>query len=146
MGSHLFHLNATPPQNIYPNGTRIDVTQSLFPALKEMALSFLSLHPEGFREPHWHPNAHELSYCLEGKALMTIFSPEAGHDTCLIEPGTLTFVPMGYLHHIQNIGPEFVKMLLCFNDAQPEEINLSSAVGVMPPHALGATFSLSSFF
>lgn len=143
---HLFHLSATSPQFIYSKGTRIDVSQSLFPVLKGMALSLLSLEPNGFREPHWHPNANELGYCLEGKALMTIFSPGAGHDTFTIEPGCLTFVPMGYLHHIQNIGNEAVKMLLCFTDAQPEEINLSSSIGVMPSHALGAVFNLDANF
>lgn len=143
---HLFHLNSTPPQNVYPKGSRIDVNQSLFPALKNMALSLLTLNPEGFREPHWHPNAHELSYCLEGKAIMTIFSPGAGHDSFIIEPGCLAFVPMGYLHHIQNIGKETVKMLICFSHADPEDLNLSSAVGSMPPHALAATFNLESPF
>jgi hypothetical protein len=28
----------------------------------------------GLREPHWHPNANELTYCLTGEALVTIFS------------------------------------------------------------------------
>lgn len=144
--SHLFHLNALSPQHVYPQGTRIDVTQSVFPVLKEMALSLLSVNPMGFREPHWHPNAHELSYCVQGRALMTIFSPGAGHDTFIIEPGCLAFVPMGYLHHIQNIGNEEIKMLICFSDAQPEEINLSSSVGVMPSHVLGSTFNLTASF
>lgn len=144
--THLFYLNATSPQNFYSEGTRIDVNQSVFPALKGMALSLLSLNAQGFREPHWHPNAHELGYCLEGRALMTIFSPGAGHDTFIIEPGSLAFVPMGYLHHVQNIGNETFKILLCYTDEQPDEINLSSSVGVMPVHALGATFHLNASF
>lgn len=143
---HLFHLNATSPKHVYPKGERIDVNQTIFPVLKEMALSLLSLKPEGFREPHWHPNAHELSYCLKGKAIMTIFSPGAGHDTFIIEPGTLAFVPMGYLHHIQNVGQEDVKMLVCFSNENPEDINLSSSIGVMPDSALGATFNLNASF
>lgn len=144
--SHLFHLSATPAQFVSANGSRIDVTQDLFSVLKGMSLSFLSLHPKGFREPHWHPNANELGYCLEGKALMTIFSPGASHDTFIIEPGTLAFVPKGYLHHLQNIGEGSFKMLLCFNDAHPEDLNLSSAIGCMPARALGSTFNLPSTF
>jgi len=144
---HLFHLGAIPPQHVYPKGSRTDATKSLFPALTEMSISLLTISPKGFREPHWHPNAHELSYCLQGKALMTIFSPGAGHDSFIIEPGCLAFVPMGYLHHIQNLGTEDAKFLVCFSDAQSEDINLSSAVGVMPSHVLGSTFKLSpSFF
>lgn len=144
--SHLFHLNATPPQNIYPNGTRIDINQILFPILRGMSLSLLSLNSNGFREPHWHPNVHELSYCLEGKALITIFSPEARHDTFIIEAGSLAFIPMGYLHHIQNISNDNLKMLLCFSDKNPEEINLSSSIGAMPAQALGTIFNLDATF
>lgn len=145
-GSHLFHLAQTLPQKKYADGCRIDCTHVLFPELKGMALSHLTLNPIGFREPHWHPNAHELGYCLEGRALMTIFSPGAGHDTFIIEPGTLSFVPMGYLHHVQNLGDEPVKMLLCFSHEMPDELNLSSTLGMIPGHALGATFSLEPQF
>jgi oxalate decarboxylase len=74
-----------------------------FSLLKGMALYSLRLHNGGVREPHWHPNAAELSYCLSGKALMTIFSPGAGHDTFTVDTGEIVFVPKGYLHHIENI-------------------------------------------
>lgn len=144
--SHLFHLSRTTQQRKYRDGCRIDSNHTLFPVLKGMALSHLTLSQNGFREPHWHPNAHELSYCLEGRALMTIFSPGGGHDTFVIEPGTLAFVPMGYLHHVQNIGDEPVKMLLCFSHEMPDELNLSSTLAVIPAHALGATFGLESQF
>ena len=56
-----------------------------FPLLKGMALYLLRLDSGGVREPHWHPNAAELSYCLSGSALMTIFSPGAGHDTFTVK-------------------------------------------------------------
>lgn len=144
--SHTSRLDAASPQMVYPLGTRTDMNQQNFPILKEMALSLLRLKPKGFREPHWHPNASELSYCLEGRGLMTIFSPGEGHDTFIIEPGTLAFVPMGYLHHVQNIGSEPLKMLLCFNDANPEDLNLSSSMGITPSSILGSTFSLKSSF
>ena len=145
--THLFHLSQTAPQNLYEDGSRIDVTQQQFPPLKGMALSYLTLKEWGVREPHWHPNAHELGYCLEGKALMTIFSPGNSHDSFIIEPGTLAFVPMGSLHHIQNLGDSPFKMLLCFTHELPEELNLTSTLAMIPFPALGATFSLEpSFF
>ena len=148
MGSpHLFHLFNSQLQTTCEGGRRIDVTADQLPALSGMALSLLELNPAGFREPHWHPNAHELSYCLEGTGLMTIFSPGAGHDTFTIQPGDIAFVPMGYLHHVENTGKTPLKMALCFNHQDPEDIDLSSGVGVMPAHIMGDTFSLpASFF
>lgn len=146
MSSHLFHLDSTPPQNVTEQGTRTDVNQLDCPVLTGMALSLLQLKPNGMREPHWHPNANELSYCLEGKALMTIFSPGSGHDSFLIEPGTLAFVPMGALHHIENLGDGPLKLLLCFDSNEPEDLDLSSGIAVMPEHILAATFKLNEGF
>lgn len=144
--SHHFCLNKTPPQKFYEDGFRIDINQKLFPPLNGMAISYLTLHARGVREPHWHPNAHELGYCLAGKGIMTIFSPGKGHDTFTIEPGTLSFVPMGYLHHIQNLGDEPLEMLVCFNHEMPEDLNISSTLGMIPQSALGSTFHLDPLF
>ncbi len=147
--SHCFRTKDITPQKIYAHGNRLDVGKEIFPSLREMALSILTLHENGFREPHWHPNAHELAYCVEGKALITIFSAgsSGGHDTFIIQEGELAFIPMGFLHHIQNIGKESLRFLICYNSSSPEDINLSSAVGVSPANALSATFHLPpSFF
>ncbi|MCE2983683.1 MAG: cupin domain-containing protein [Parachlamydia sp.] len=147
MSTHIFHLNSTEAQQGNAFGSRIDATQANFPVLKGMALSYLTLEKQGVREPHWHPNAHELSYCLEGKALMTVFSPGSVHETFVIEPGSLAFVPMGSIHHIENIGAVPFKMVICFNHELPEEINLSSSIAVMPATILGDTFHMNpSFF
>lgn len=147
MSEHLFHVSTTAPQKQTSYGSRTDVNAADFSTLKGMALSILELNPGGMREPHWHPNAHELGYCVEGKALMTIFNPGAGHDTFLIEPGTLSFVPMGSLHHIENLGKTPVKIVLCFDNESPEDLDLSSGIAVMPEHVLAATFQLpESFF
>jgi oxalate decarboxylase len=145
--SHLFSLGSKHPQKVYPGGTRTDATADDCPVLSGMSLSLLTIHPKAVREPHWHPNADELSYCLEGKGLMTIFSPGAGHNTFTIEPGTLSFVPMGYMHHIENVGKTSLRLVLCFDHERPEDINLSSSIGVMPNYILGDTFKLDpSFF
>ncbi len=145
-GSHHFHMFSSVSQKVCAGGARIDVTAHNFPALSGMALSHLTLKAGGFREPHWHPNAHELNYCIEGKALMTIFSPGAGHDTFTISPGEISFVPMGYMHHIENIGPETLRMLVCFNHETPQDIDMSASVDSMPDHILGATFDLEPTF
>ncbi len=144
--SHRFSLKSSSPQKVYPGGTRTDVNADNFPVLSGMGISLLVLHPQGVREPHWHPNAEELTYCIEGRGLMTIFSPGAGHDTLIIEPGTLTFVPRGYLHHIENIGNNPLHMLVCFNHEYPEDINLSSSINIMPNHILAETFKLDLAF
>jgi len=143
---HLFHLGATPPQTIRTGGSRIDATSTEFPVLNGMSLSLLTLQPKGFREPHWHPNANELSYCLEGKGLMTILGPGSDHETLVIEPGSIVFVPQGSIHHIENLGDSPLKMLICFNHASPEDLDISVSVKGIPSNALAATLKMKPQF
>lgn len=147
VSTHLYPLGSTKPQNICRGGgTRADAKADIFPALKGISLSILTLEPKGFREPHWHPNANELSYCLEGRALMTIFSPGAGHDSFIIEKGDIAFVPMGYLHHIVNLGTGLLRLLVSFDNEQSEDLEISSSVGSMPDNVLAATFHVDASF
>jgi oxalate decarboxylase len=138
--SHLFHLSATPAQFVCANGSRVDVTQDLFPVLKGMALSFLSLHPKGFREPHWHPNAHELNYLVKGKVRVTLLSPGEQVDTFEMQAGDMSFLPQGYFHSIENIGEESAQMTVFFNHATPSDIGLSGCLGAYSNELLADLF------
>jgi oxalate decarboxylase len=92
---HTFNLDNAEPHAVCVGGNRTIVDRDNFPLLKGMALYLLRLDKEGIREPHWHPNAGELSYCLRGKAIMTIFGPDASRDTFTIDRGEIVFVPRG---------------------------------------------------
>jgi oxalate decarboxylase len=146
MTSHKFSLGKIGPQKTTPGGSRTDATFTNFKHLKGMSLSYLKLFIKGVREPHWHPNANELSYCIAGSALMTIFSPGAGHDTFTINAGEMVFVPKGYMHHIANTGEGEAEFLVCFDNENPEDLNLSSSVSVMPSTIMAGTFNLKPHF
>ena len=128
---HTFNLEAIKPQAVCNGGSRAMANENNFSLLKGMALYLLRLDSGGIREPHWHPNASELSYCLSGRALMTIFSPGAGHDTFTVDTGELVFVPKGYLHHIENIHHGETKFVIAFNHESPEDIGISGSTGSM---------------
>lgn len=146
MAIHRFSLATLKPQKVTKGGTRTDAKSTNFPVLKGMSLSLLNIFPKGVREPHWHPNANELSFCLSGNGLMTIFSPGGGHDTFTIAPGEMVFVPKGYMHHIANTGTEKLELLVCFDHENAEDLEISSSISVMPDHILAGTFNLSSSF
>lgn len=141
---HLFNIGEHKPHVIRPGGTRTEATKKELPSLSGLSLVLIEIKPKGFREPHWHPNANELSYLLEGRALMTVFGPGNTHDTFTVEPGEIVFVPKGFLHHIENIGTIPVKMVVCFDNEQPENLGISESVYVMPDHILGGTFKQPS--
>ncbi len=143
---HSFNLDTTEPQAVCKGGNRTIVSSDNFPVLKGMALYLLRLEKGGIREPHWHPNAAELSYCVRGKAIMTIFGPDASVDTFTVDRGEIVFVPRGYIHHIENIGLEEAKFVLAFNHEKPEDLGITGSLGSMPNRILDKTFNQHSNF
>jgi oxalate decarboxylase len=141
---HTFNLEGIKPQAMCNGGTRSIANADNFNILKGMSLYSLHLDKGGVREPHWHPNAVELGYCLTGRAVMTIFSPSAGHDTFSVDAGEIVFVPRGYLHHIENIYEGETKFAIAFNHERPEDIGISGATGSMVDRVLGYTFGVDS--
>jgi oxalate decarboxylase len=141
---HLFNLDTAMPQISNISGSRTIVNADNFPIFNGngMAAYLLHLKQGGVYEPHWHPNAAELSYCINGRAIMTIFSPNAGYDSFTIDPGELVFVPRGYIHDIENTSDQEAKFITAFNYEQPQEIGISGSVGSMPDRVLNATFGI----
>ena len=143
--SHIFNLDTAMPQisNI-SGGSRTIANADNFPIFNGngMAAYLLRLKQGGVYEPHWHPNAAELSYCINGRAIMTIFSPNAGYDSFTIDPGELVFVPQGYIHDIENTSDQEAKFITVVNYEQPQEIGISGSVGSMADHVLNATFGI----
>jgi oxalate decarboxylase len=144
--AHTFDIKSTKSQAICNGGSRTIANSDNFPILRGMATYSLRLDRGGVREPHWHPNAAELSYCLSGKALMTIFGHGAIHNTFTIERDEIAFVPQGFLHHIENISEEETKFIITFNHEKPEDIGISGSIGSIPNAALDYTFIVKREF
>jgi len=94
------------------------------------------------REPHWHPNAGELGYCLRGEHLMTIASNDSTRNSFVISAGEMFFVPSGALHHIENIGTEEGEFIIGFSHERPEDFGLSGTFGCFTNAVLGNTLGL----
>jgi mannose-6-phosphate isomerase-like protein (cupin superfamily) len=124
--SHIFNLDTAMSQTSNISGSRTIVNADNFPIFNGngMAAYLLRLKKGGVYEPHWHPNAAELSYCINGRAIMTIFSPNAGYDSFTIDPGELVFVPRGYIHNIENTSDQEAKFITAFNYERPQEIGI----------------------
>jgi oxalate decarboxylase len=140
--AHTFDIKSTKSQAICNGGSRTIANLDNFPILRGMATYSLRLDRGGIREPYWHPNAAELSYCLSGKALMTIFGHGATHNTFTIERDEITFVPQGFLHHIENISEEETMFIITFNHEKPEDIGISGAFGAYSDQVFGAVFNV----
>jgi oxalate decarboxylase len=65
--THKYRMLAEPPHGVFAGGQEWCVDSTNFPISKTMAGVVLDLRPSALRELHWHPNADEWHYVVEGK-------------------------------------------------------------------------------
>lgn len=138
-----YGLEASAP-TAYAAGAIRAATSRELPTLQGVAMVSLRLGVGGLREAHWHLNAHELSYCLAGEGRIGIFAPDGTSETIEIRPGSITFVPNGYTHFIQNTGEGELHLVLGFTHERPETTDFSQALPSVPTPLLAQTFGVSA--
>lgn len=140
--THLTSLRQKTPDVSNPSGSIAHIDAADLPILRRLSLRRLLLAPRGVREPHWHPNAHELGYCLHGQYLVTIAGSHSVRDSFTISPGQMFFVPSGALHHIENIGDQSGEIILAFSSESVEDFGISGTFGAFTNAVLGNTTGL----
>jgi oxalate decarboxylase len=108
-----------------------------------MAAYLLRFKQGAVYEPHWHPNAAELDYVIEGRARMTILSPGGSIDTFEVNSGQIVFIPAAYFHYIEN--PDSINNMhfaVFFGHEKPEDIGISGALSAYSNEVLAAVFNL----
>ena len=118
------------------------LTADEFPLLKRMSIKRLVLSPGAIREPHWHANADELTYCLSGTLLVTVFDNADEFSSFTISAGQMFHIDSGALHHVENIGEKTAELIVVFSNERPEDFSLRGAFGAMTDAVLGNTYDL----
>ncbi|MGX5681479.1 cupin domain-containing protein [Schumannella luteola] len=118
------------------------LTADEFPLLRRMSIKRLVLEPGSIREPHWHANANELTYCISGSLLVTVFDNADEFSSFTIDAGQMFHVDSGALHHIENIGDTTAELIVVFGHERPEDFSLRGAFGAMTDAVLGNTYDL----
>jgi oxalate decarboxylase len=77
------------PLILYDGGTTKQVVTYNFPVSKGMAGVYMSLEPGAIREFHWHANAAEWAYVMEGRTRITLTSPEGKVEIADVDKGGL---------------------------------------------------------
>ena len=129
--THRFRLDAQTPRKFKGGELRL-VTVNDFPISTTMAGATMKLEPGGLRELHWHPNADEWQYVLEGTMRMTVFASKGRAETVELSAGDVGYVPRGYGHYLQNVGQGPCRILLVFNDGTYEDIDLTGWIASNP--------------
>jgi oxalate decarboxylase len=116
-----------------PGGTVRIVDSRAFPVATTIAAALLEIEPGAMRELHWHPNADEWQYYIDGRARMTVFAAAGAARTFEYEAGDVGYVPFAMGHYIQNTGEEALRLLEMFRSDRFADISLSQWLARTPP-------------
>jgi len=120
-------------------GVKTAINKSNFPILERLALN-----PGCFREPHWHANSHELSHCLKGKMLVTLFASGNQHSQFTISEGEMFFAPSGSFHAIENLSDSEWRFLIFFDNPDVQDIGFTGAIPASSDRMIGAALELTA--
>jgi len=137
LGSH--------PTKTFNGGTAKEATVVEFPVSEKLAGVYMTLEPGGLRELHWHANAAEWAYVIEGRCRVTTIDPENQCEIVDFSPGDVWYFPRGHGHSIQGLGPGTCTFVLVFDNGYFSEFgtfSITDWIGHTPPEVLAKTFNL----
>jgi oxalate decarboxylase len=120
------------PAAPYPGGSIKVIDAKQFPETSLSAL-VIELEAGGLRELHWHPDADEWQYYLEGEARMTVFDATSKARTFNFREGDVGFVPRTMGHYIENIGATTMRCINVFNKPIYKDVSLNNWMALSPP-------------
>ena len=107
-----------------------------------VAVAIVTVHPGGMRELHWHPNADEWQYYIEGKARMTVLGTGARARTMDFEAGDVGYIEKTLPHYIDNTGDQDLRYLEVFRSNRFEDLSLSEWLSHTPPELVRAHLNI----
>jgi oxalate decarboxylase len=119
------------------------VDQSNFPATT-ISSAMVVLKPGAVREMHWHPNASEWQYWMQGTGKMTMFASGGKARTMEFHPQDVGYVPPVAGHIIENIGTDDLIFLEMFKNPKYADISLNQWVRRLPEQIVKEHLYLNS--
>jgi oxalate decarboxylase len=126
-----YRLLRQKPNRMAGGNVRI-VDSSNFAASRTIAAALVELEPGALRELHWHPNADEWQYYIEGEGRMTVFGSESGARTFDYRAGDVGYVPFAMGHYIENTGSGPLRFLEMFRSDRYADLSLNQWLALTP--------------
>ena len=104
-----------------------------FKVARTIAAALVEVEPGGMRELHWHPNAAEWQYYIEGQGRMTVFGATAFARTFDYQAGDVGYVPLAMGHYIENTGTTTLRFLEMFRSPHYADLSLDQWMALLPP-------------
>jgi oxalate decarboxylase len=138
----VFRLAEMPPSRETKSGTVRIADSSNFLVSKTIAATRLVVKPGGLREMHWHPNADEWVYFLQGTARVTVFDAGPEAMTADFHPGDIGVVKKALGHYVENTGNTDLVFMEVFRAERFEEVLLSDWLAHSPVEMVAETLNL----
>ncbi len=130
--SFSFRLGAEAPLRTAGGTVRI-ADSGNFKAAKTIAAALVEVEPGGMRELHWHPNADEWQYYIEGQGRMGVFGASEDARTFDFRAGDVGYVPFAMGHYIENTGTAPLRYLEMFRSSHFANLSLDQWMALTPP-------------
>lgn len=120
------------------SGTVRITDSKVFPASTAIAAALVEVAPGGMRELHWHPNAAEWQYYIEGQARMGVFASSGRARTFDFRANDVGYVPFAMGHYIENTGSTTLRFLEIFKSDHYADVSLDQWLALTPPELVTA--------
>jgi oxalate decarboxylase len=137
-----FRMSAMAPTISNKSGSIRVVDSKNFSASNDMAAALIEVLPGQMRELHWHPNADEWQYYLEGQARMTVFASGTNARTFDFRAGDVGYVPLSMGHYVENAGTTPLRFLELFRSNHYEDVSLKQWMAMLPPTLVAAHLNI----
>ncbi|HSZ51927.1 MAG TPA: cupin domain-containing protein [Caulobacteraceae bacterium] len=137
-----FSMSSMKPSKVTRGGEVKIVDSRNFPVSKTIAATQLVIKPGALRELHWHPNADEWQYYIQGKGQMTVFNTGPKAVTADFNAGDIGYVKKGFGHYIRNVGNEDLIVMEIFRAERFQEVSLEQWLACTPPEMVAATLNM----
>jgi oxalate decarboxylase len=131
--NYTFRMGAMKPTKENAGGSVRIVDSKLFPASKAVSAALVAIKPGGIRELHWHPNASEWQYYIQGSGRMTVFASSGKARTMDFKANDVGFIPAVAGHFIENTGSEDLIFLETFKSSFYADFSLDQWIRRLPP-------------
>lgn len=138
-----FAMSTMPPTQANSGGEIRIVDTRIFPIAKTIAAAHVTLRPGAIRELHWHQNADEWQYYIQGQGRMTVFFNGAKARTADFNAGDIGVVPRTFGHYIENTGTEDLIFLEMFRAPIFQDLSLNEWIAGTPPELIEQHLGLS---
>lgn len=120
-----FALTETAPVRKTRGGEVRIADSSNFEISKTIAAALVRIHPKAMREMHWHPNADEWVYIIEGEGELTVFETGPNAVTQNFNAGDIGYIKKSQGHYLRNTGHTDLVYLEVFRSSYFADVSLS---------------------